>query len=179
VREVKRCHPGTPKLSVGDISRQRGGWLAPHRSHQSGLDADIGYYYLSGPAWYVQAVAQNLDVPRTWALVRALLEGGSVEYVFMDRRVQKLLLGHIATLDDSESAKHYFETENETNALIRHVPGHGGHFHVRFRDPAAVALGLRLSPLIHRTVITPTARAKPPAKREALPAKESVRKLAP
>src|SRR5690606_16018226 len=60
--------PGTPKAFVGDISRQRGGHVPPHISHQSGRDVDLGYYLTSGHRWYANAGGGNLDLPRTWHL---------------------------------------------------------------------------------------------------------------
>ncbi len=35
--------------------------------------------------------AYNLDVAKTWALVDALLQTGRVEYIFVDRKIQRLL----------------------------------------------------------------------------------------
>ncbi len=35
VRKVHELHPGTPPLYVGHISRKSGGYVSPHRSHQS------------------------------------------------------------------------------------------------------------------------------------------------
>ena len=171
VREVRRCFPDTPKLHVGDISRKEGGWLKPHKSHQAGLDADIGYYYLGGAAWYQQAGAANLDRARTWALVRALVESENVEMIFMDRAVQRLLREHAATIDEGDRADTLFEgEEHRRDAVIRHASGHGGHFHVRFRDPASVALGIRLEPMLRgrspaaRAGTSPPARTPPPKK---------------
>ena len=145
VREVRRCFPDTPRLVVGDIARERGGWLRPHRSHQSGLDADLGYYYRTPATWYLRATAQNLDVARTWALVRALVEGGNVEMIFMNFSVQRLVKAHIATLPEGERPpEDLFESPAKKDAIIRHTWGHATHFHVRFLDPAAVALGQRM-----------------------------------
>ncbi|NUP11041.1 MAG: hypothetical protein HOW73_33765 [Polyangiaceae bacterium] len=170
VREVRRCYDGTPKLSVGDISRQGGGFLSPHRSHQSGLDADIGYYYREGPGWFLPATADTLDVPRTWALVRSLIEGGNVEYVFMDRSVQRLLRDYMQSLGDKERMplEGLFEIDDKKNAIVRHVHGHATHFHVRFFDEDATALGAKLAqygPRIARaTPRKPVPRAAAPRK---------------
>src|SRR5262249_8041477 len=149
------CHPGTPKLFVGDISRKTGGWLRPHRSHQSGLDADIGFYYRDAPAWFVGATVQNLDVERTWALGRAIIEGGNVEYVFIDHRVQRWLnpaAGADASLFEVDTTK--------KDALIRPAAGHATHFHVRFRDPAAAALGAKVTPLVPGVVLAARVRRR-------------------
>ncbi|UQA61794.1 penicillin-insensitive murein endopeptidase [Polyangium aurulentum] len=151
VRQVRRCHPGSPPLYVGDISRERGGWLKPHRSHQSGLDADIGYYYRTQASWYQHATSENLDAARTWALVRALVEGGNVEMIFMDVSVQRLVKAHIDALPPGEQPpEDPFASATNKDALIRHAWGHATHFHVRFRDPAAVALGKRLADILPR-----------------------------
>jgi murein endopeptidase len=151
VREVRRCFPDSPRLYVGDIARERGGWLKPHRSHQSGLDADIGYYDKTQAIWYQAATAQNLDAARTWALVRALIEGGNVEMIFIDVSVQRLLMAYIAELPEGERpSEDVFPSPTKRDTIIRHAWGHATHFHVRFRDPAAVALGQRLADIVPR-----------------------------
>ena len=149
-REVRRCFADTPRLFVGDISRKEGGWLKPHRSHQSGLDADIGYYYANGEGWFMTATADNLDRPRTWALVRALVEGGNVESMFIDRAVQRLLREYAETLDEpGPRLVDLFESkERKHDVVIHHASGHATHFHVRFADPSAQALGARLATLM-------------------------------
>ncbi|MCA9623482.1 MAG: penicillin-insensitive murein endopeptidase, partial [Myxococcales bacterium] len=42
VAAVNREHPGAHPLHIGDLSREFGGPLYPHRSHQSGRDVDLG-----------------------------------------------------------------------------------------------------------------------------------------
>lgn len=149
VREVRRCFPNTPALHVGDISRDKGGWLKPHRSHQSGLDADVGYFYRVPAGWYEKATASNLDVPRTWALVRAFIEGGNVDTIFIDLTVQRLLKTYVATLPkDEQPAEEWFQSPLKKDTAIRHAWGHLTHFHVRFRDPDAVALGTRIKDMV-------------------------------
>jgi hypothetical protein len=145
VREVRRCHPGTPALYVGDLSRRHGGWLRPHRSHQAGLDADIGYYYIGAATWYQRATQSNLDVVRTWALVDALLSGGDVDTIFMDRSIQDLLKAHVATLPEGRRPPaDLFQSATKRDAVIQHAWGHATHFHVRFRDEQARSLGTEL-----------------------------------
>jgi murein endopeptidase len=151
VREVRSCFDNTPRLSVGDISRERGGWLRPHRSHQSGLDADVGYYYLTGPGWFEPATAANLDRPRTWALVRALVDGGTVESIFMDVSVQRLLRDYAQQLEEDRGRlDDVFASSDKRrhDVIVQHARGHLTHFHVRFTDPASVSLGQRLAPIL-------------------------------
>src|SRR5437764_593142 len=63
-----------------------------HASHQSGRDADLGYYYKPGyQAWYQPASVYTMDRARSWAFVRALVTETDVEAIFIDMRVQRLL----------------------------------------------------------------------------------------
>src|SRR5690606_35836111 len=84
-------HPGGPPLAVGSISRKAGGYLWPHKSHQSGIDVDLGYFYQHGFDWYVEATEDNLDRERTWTLIEALVDAGNVQYVFVGHRVKEML----------------------------------------------------------------------------------------
>jgi murein endopeptidase len=149
VRQVRDCFRDTPRLFIGDISKEHGGWLGPHASHQAGLDVDVGYYYVTPPLWYIRATAKNLDVPRTRALLRALIEGGNVEMIFMDRSVQNLLKrGPKEAPGGDVPDDDWFERPLKRDAIIRQEWGHATHFHVRFRDDGATALGDRLVDLL-------------------------------
>lgn len=183
LREVHRCHPGGHRVHVGDLSRQNGGPLAPHRSHQSGLDADVGFFYRPWEAWYVAPTADVLDGPRTWALLRALFEGGHVELVFLDRRVQTLLVPHACASPGALDLARVFPLEGapcsaspasprsggaglrwrsgaaQQEHLLRHEWGHHTHFHVRFTDPAAVERGARIERLAPKGLVRAQGRA--------------------
>jgi hypothetical protein len=145
VRELRAQYPSAPDVTVGDLSRQGGGHLRPHRSHQLGLDADIGYFYVGEGKWYAKANAANLDRELTWAFLKALIAEGGVEYLFMDRSVQVLLREHaLEKGEDPAWIASLFETPAHRDTLIRHTWGHITHFHVRFLDPAAERLGREL-----------------------------------
>ena len=130
--------PDSHPLFIGDLSRQRGGYLQPHLSHQSGKDVDVSYYYLRDPKWYARATAQNLDRQRTWAIIRALIARTDVQYIFIDRRVQRLLRSYAEAIgEDKEWLESVFAGIPGEPAIIRHEPGHDTHFHVRFFNPIA------------------------------------------
>lgn len=170
VERVESDHPGSPPLHIGHISRPRGGWLRPHRSHQSGRDVDLGYYYQEGPRWYAPATAKNLDRPRTWSLLMGLLTQGNVEYVFITRDVQALLVeyGRDQGFEESWLAQ-LFDSVPKQGAgakargvskgrrlqlppepLVRHRWGHHTHLHVRFFSDAACEKGRRSFGLLRR-----------------------------
>ena len=130
--------PTASPLFIGAISRREGGYLFPHLSHQSGRDVDIGYFYKSKPTWYRRATRSNLDVPRTWALVRALIARTDVRYIFMDRRVQRVLRDYAEKLgEDNGWLESIFHGSDTEPPIILHEPGHDTHFHVRFYNPIA------------------------------------------
>jgi murein endopeptidase len=149
--EVRRAYPGGADLLVGDLSSARGGYLRPHRSHQLGLDADLGYFYRAPGKWYTKANAANLDRERTWAFMKVLIARGNVEYIFVDRAVQALLREHaLAAGEDPLWLETLFETPRRKDTLFRHVRGHATHFHVRFLDPRAEESGRRLRARLRR-----------------------------
>jgi murein endopeptidase len=155
IEKVRATFPGTGPLAIGHLSGRRGGRLSPHVSHQSGRDADVGYYYLDGSPWYTFARASNLDRPRTWALVRALVTETDVEYVFMDRSVQRLLKDYAISLgEDRAWLDEIFE--GGTRPVIHHVKGHGTHLHVRFYSPVARETGRRVyATMLRRHMVDP------------------------
>lgn len=152
VAELQEQNPGAPDVLVGDISRERGGYLRPHRSHQLGLDADIGYFYDPPAKWYTRANAENLDRRLTWALLKALISQGGVEYVFMDRSIQNLLRDYAKSSGEpADWVDGLFERSDKKDTLFRHTWGHVTHFHVRFLDPVAEESGRRLEKRLRRS----------------------------
>jgi penicillin-insensitive murein endopeptidase len=136
--------PKSPRLFIGDLSRREGGYLAPHLSHQSGRDVDIGYFYQSKPIWYRRATRRNLDLARTWALIRAFITRTDVRYIFMDRKVQSVLRAHAQKLgEDPDWLESIFHGSDGAPPIILHEPGHDTHFHVRFYNPVAEETGRR------------------------------------
>lgn len=141
-RFPKRTH----RLIVGDLSRPGGGRLRPHLSHQSGRDADIGYYYASrrSPGYFQAVTPRTLDVARTWTLIDALLATGEVQYLFVDYRLQKALhdyARHKARVPRGRLSRifSYPRGRKARVGVIRHEPGHGDHMHVRFHATRSVA----------------------------------------
>jgi murein endopeptidase len=135
---VRAQFPDTPKIYIGNLSAQRGGKLRPHVSHQAGEDVDIGYYYTKDVKWYTRATASNLDRPRTWALIRALLSKTDVRYIFIDTGLQRLLRQYAESIgEDPQWIESVFKGGPDGPAVIRHAPGHATHIHVRFYNPIA------------------------------------------
>jgi murein endopeptidase len=141
ITAVETRHPGSPRLVVGDISRPNGGRLNRHRSHQAGRDVDFGFYFLGGECTdFRVARAGELDLPRTWALVRALVTETDVERIFLDRRIQRLLYAHaLEAGEDRGWLDDIFGRlgDAQSKGIIQHERRHRNHLHVRFFNRVA------------------------------------------
>lgn len=51
----QQAHPDGPRLRIGNISLQSGGFMEPHTSHQKGVDVDIA-----------PVASSNEEIPLTW-----------------------------------------------------------------------------------------------------------------
>jgi penicillin-insensitive murein endopeptidase len=139
---LSRVHeqfPDTAPLALGDISGKNGGPSHPHVSHQSGRDVDIAYFYNDGAGWYARGNAKNLDLPRTWAFVRALLSETDVDLILIDHSIQVLLEDYAKQHgDDAGWLSGVFRgVPGKLRPIIRHAPGHATHIHIRFFNPIA------------------------------------------
>lgn len=151
VDTVHELFPETPPLYIGDMSDREGGRLKRHQSHQSGRDADLGFYFTTGQGtWFAPGTAKNLDLARNWALVRALVVRTDVETIFLDTRIQKQLYKYALSIaEDQEWLDRVFGfVRGSRDAIIKHVTGHKTHYHVRFFNPVAQELGRRAQPLL-------------------------------
>lgn len=131
---------GGPQVHVGDISARGGGPLKGHKSHQKGIDVDVGLVLKGEDAnetRFRTGRVDNLDVARTWALIKAFVDNDDVRAVFLDYGLQKLLYEHAKKQKVSESTLEalfqYPRGRGRSYGIIRHWKGHKDHFHVRFR----------------------------------------------
>ncbi|MBV1859154.1 MAG: penicillin-insensitive murein endopeptidase [Nannocystaceae bacterium] len=130
---------GAPEVRLGDLSNRNGGRLAPHKSHRTGRDVDIGYVLLPGSRgdrYWQRADEQSFDVEKNWFLVKALIETGNVQQIFMSVRLQKLIMPLAERELSPEQMARYFRRANpdpRSPSVIKHWKGHLDHMHVRFR----------------------------------------------
>lgn len=129
-------YPGTPPIRVGELSAARGGRAHPHKSHRTGRDVDIGYVLRNPPAeGWRRASARDFDTERNWALIRALVETGKVQQIFVSAGLIKLLEAHAAKELTREELAVYFWDDAEgphQRPVLKHQNGHRDHMHVRF-----------------------------------------------
>jgi hypothetical protein len=107
-----------PRLQVGDLSKQQGGPFPPHRSHQSGVDADVRYLRDDGEGpmnFREHADSIHYDLYRTVDLMRCFMT---------DPRVQLILL---------DTALAGIANDGLSAGRLVHDTAHFNHFHVRTR----------------------------------------------
>jgi hypothetical protein len=139
MRAYGAADPDAPPLRVGEISRRGGGRIAPHVSHRSGRDVDIGYVMKVNPSenerFWRTADAKNVDAPRTWAFLQALIATGEDQQIFISAKLQPILAREAAkTLSRDEVALIFSAMNPDPNVhtIVKHESGHRDHMHVRF-----------------------------------------------
>lgn len=147
IHEVNERNPDTPPLRISHISREDGGYFRPHQSHQTGRDVDLAFYYRTEvpPGWRGRR-EKLLDLPRCWALIRALTVHADVQTILVDRRIQKLLRAE--ALRENEDPAWVASLFDGPNRLLRHARRHRDHFHVRFVAARSQEMGRRVQPLL-------------------------------
>lgn len=147
-KDVASAAPGSIML-VGDLSSKNGGSLAGHRSHQSGRDADVGFYVRdkSGkPALLNHFVVFNaqgqatdgsgytFDDERNWFLVRSWLRDkrAGLTHVFVSSPLRTRLLKFAAAHSEHKA---YLTEATTLLKQPRNSAAHDDHFHVRISCP--------------------------------------------
>ena len=147
-RAVARKFPGSV-LEIGELSRKDGGRITSHLSHQSGRDADVGFYLtdldgspIRGPRFMrCEGTGDGRDDPtirfddqRNWEFVRALLEDPNedVRQIFIYAPLRARLLAYAAKVKAPRQirAKAAAAMMQPINALP-----HDDHFHIRISCP--------------------------------------------
>jgi penicillin-insensitive murein DD-endopeptidase len=147
-RQVRHKFPDAV-LSVGHLSRRGGGELDRHASHESGRDADLGFYVASaaGKPLYAPAFVPfsgdgkakawpgaHFDDAKNWALVEALLTDpeAHVTHIFVAQPLRERLLAYAQRMGVRDTVR---VRASETMAQPKGALPHDDHFHVRIACP--------------------------------------------
>jgi len=147
-RAVRKQFPESAPARLSHIGNEDGGYLRPHHSHQSGRDADIGFFYRNDkvPGRGVRR-EKLMDPARNWALVKTLITQSDVQVILVDRGIQNILRAWaLAKGEDRDFVDRVFARGH--HALVQHARHHKDHFHVRFYAPRSQELGRRVQPLL-------------------------------
>ena len=135
--DVMARWPDAQDLHVGDVSHPNGGYMTPHKSHQSGRDADISYYYRGNVKLerFVGMTPETFDAVKNWHLFKTLIDTQQVEYIFVDYQLQKVLYEYAVSIGyrASELAGILQYPNRGGSGIIRYSRGHANHFHIRFK----------------------------------------------
>ncbi|MEM9071629.1 MAG: penicillin-insensitive murein endopeptidase [Myxococcota bacterium] len=144
---------GRAKLSVGELSRERGRRIPGHASHQNGRDVDLAFYMLDarGRPYEPYAFAEfdaegrgtganrnlTFDDARNWELVAKLVADGDarVQYIFVANHLKRRLLR-----EGRRRRAPRVVLDRAARALVQPATGHrhANHFHVRiYCSPSA------------------------------------------
>jgi penicillin-insensitive murein endopeptidase len=150
-RTVAKRFPGAV-LDVGDLSKKGGGDLLRHHSHESGRDADLGFYAVDGkgkqlhahgfikfegPAVSPTTPGAHFDAPRNWLFVEQLLTdpAARVSHIFIAEPLRQHLLAYARAHGASRALL-------DRAAVVMMQPTtslpHDDHMHVRISCPATM-----------------------------------------
>jgi len=148
---VERELGGLP-VTINDLSYESGGPIPHHRSHQSGRDVDVFFYQLDAKGEPIESVgaffdpsgsgvdfrdladasddvALQLDIPRTWLFLQALIEddGAQLQHIFVAEHLRTLFMDYARGHDVPTATIARF-------AKMSCQPSypHDDHFHFRF-----------------------------------------------
>ncbi len=140
---------GGIKMLVGDLSKEEGGPLYGHRSHQSGRDADVGFYAVNSRGKSVQLTGfvkfgadgratdgsgLIFDDYRNWLLMQAWVTDtrAGISHIFVSHGLRTRLLSYA-------SKQPRFQRHVARAAQLLKQPEYGephdDHFHVRIACP--------------------------------------------
>jgi penicillin-insensitive murein DD-endopeptidase len=159
-RTVRRQFPDSI-TSVGHLSREGGGGVERHRSHESGRDADIGFFVrgangrellathfvqFRGDATAVGWPGAYFDDAKNWTLVAAMLgdESAHVTHIFVAAPLRARLLAFAERVGAPVSARvRAAEVMQQPHGTLPH----DDHFHVRIACPGHMS-GCVENPLV-------------------------------
>lgn len=151
---VAHEHEGS-QLSVADLSKEGGGPIPSHRSHQNGRDVDLIYYavdaeghpfypdshmayyssrglarYAKSPRFVKNIPERYFDLKRNWSLVRNMVldKEIEVERIFVSTRVKRWLLRYAQKIEEAPALQ---KAARRLLHAPREVKGHNDHMHVR------------------------------------------------
>lgn len=127
------------QLSIGDISYKKGGQLGRHASHQTGLDADIAYYFnnKSFQGYFASALEINRIHPNwmydeQWKLFKFMVNTQLVDRIFVHRALKRKLCER--AIQKGELQKGVKEgLAYETLRRVFSDEVHHNHFHLRVK----------------------------------------------
>jgi penicillin-insensitive murein endopeptidase len=120
-------------LAVGDVAAKNGGRIGSHKSHRTGMDADIGYYFdnenmrqrftnaVNNKSWMVE---------EQWGLFKVAAKTGNVDRIFIHPSLKQRLC-ELAQKKGEIRASDVGGDAFEALVRLQPEPSHFNHFHLR------------------------------------------------
>lgn len=127
---TKKQMPGH-SMTIGDISYKNGGKIGSHKSHQTGLDVDVAFYFNNKTFLGYFASGVLIDKPHgswmvqeQWALYKELVRTQLVDRIFIHRVLKKSLCEQ--AIKSGEFSKD--QTSGLVYETLRRLIADGEHF---------------------------------------------------
>lgn len=147
-KRVNRLFEGSV-LVVGDLSQKNGGEISGHQSHESGRDADVGFFFVTDQGELEkkgdflgvdpggnarQKPRLRFDDARNWALIESFITDreARIEHIFVSNEIRARLLRH------GRLKGTYLPVLHRAALALkqpRRALAHDDHFHVRIACP--------------------------------------------
>lgn len=130
-------------MSIGDLSREKGGKLGSHKSHQNGLDADVALFFnnKSFQGFFASAVA--VDKPHAnwmeeeqWKLFKHVVKTNLIGRIFIHKVLKKSLCNIAIKNGELQKGKNEGLAYETLRRLIADTDHHN-HFHLRVKCSSA------------------------------------------
>ncbi|WP_413582270.1 penicillin-insensitive murein endopeptidase [Bdellovibrio sp. HCB288] len=122
-------------LRLGDLSKKNGGTLGSHKSHKTGLDADIAYYFKADKnmAGFSSALKGGKPigewmVAQQWKLFKYAVSSKFVDRIFIHPTLKKSMCTHARSQGDIDS-----DLGKEVLRRLVSEVNHYNHFHLRIK----------------------------------------------
>jgi penicillin-insensitive murein endopeptidase len=124
------------KLAITSISKWGGGYLAPHKGHQNGTDADVRYLTddvnAAGSVVFKGTVISKFLAANQWKLLKKTFQTNMVDVVFVDPAVKRAMCEEARRVHDYQNGV----SDSPGAEMLKRIqtwPKHDTHFHIRIR----------------------------------------------
>lgn len=135
---TKKDLPGY-QMSIGDLSREKGGKLGRHKSHTNGLDADVAFYFdnknLQGAftsAVTINKPHANWMMKQQWKLFKEVVNTQLIDRIFIHGTLKKALCEHAIATGELKKGDMQSLAAQTLRRLISEKDHHN-HFHLRVK----------------------------------------------
>jgi hypothetical protein len=106
----------------------------------------VYFFRKAGARWLEAATRDDIDLDRTWALLRCFITDTDVDFLLIERKLHPWFEQHAIGVGEPPAwvRQLFHDGPGQHRAVVRHAAGHVAHVHVRFVSPEARRLGNEL-----------------------------------